>query len=84
MQHRTTKGFRNAYNALPSGIQLLADKSFALLRTDPKHPSLYFKKVPAGWSARVGLQYRALAAERSYGFLWYWIGTHAEYDKLIK
>ena len=84
MQHRTTKGFRKAYQNLPSDIRLLADKSFALLKADAKHPSLHFKKVPTGWSARVGLQHRALAIERNYGFLWVWIGTHAEYDKLNK
>ena len=84
MQHRTTKGFRKAYEELPADVRLLANKSFQLLKADPKHPSLHFKKVPAGWSARVGLHHRALAIERSYGFLWYWIGTHADYDRLIK
>ena len=84
MQHRRTKSFREAYEALPPDTQLLADKSFQLLKSDLKHPSLKFKKVPAGWAARVGLHYRALAVERPYGFLWFWIGTHAEYDKLIK
>lgn len=84
MQHRKTKEFRQAYEALSPETRQLADKCFVLLKADPKHPSIRFKKVPAGWSARVGLNCRALAVERAYGFLWYWIGDHAEYDRLIK
>jgi len=49
----------------------------------PRHPSLQFKKVGPYWSARVGARHRALAAEASDGFVWFWIGTHAEYDKLL-
>jgi len=36
------------------------------------------------WSARVGLDYRALATPVDDGFLWFWIGTHGEYDRLIR
>src|SRR4051794_28362303 len=35
------------------------------------------------WSARVGLHYRALAVEVQNGVLWFWVGTHAEYDRLV-
>ena len=48
---------------MPKDVQSLADKSYALLRTNPAHPSLHFKKVAQFWSARVGLHYRALAVE---------------------
>jgi hypothetical protein len=44
-------------------VQQLADENFALLKSNPQHPSLHFKKVGRFWSARVGLQYRALAVE---------------------
>ena len=84
MQHRTTKEFRKALAALPIETRELADRCFKLLKADPKHPSLHLKKVPAGWSARVGIHYRALAVERPYGFLWFWIGPHGGYDTLIK
>jgi hypothetical protein len=46
--------------------------------------SLQFKKIGQLWSARVGLHHRALAAEDGEGFIWVWIGTHAEYERLIK
>jgi len=45
---------------------------------------LHFKKVGAFWSARVGIHYRALAFEDKDDFIWVWIGTHEEYDRLIK
>lgn len=64
-------------------IRSLAKKNFQLLKADPSHPSLQFKKVGKVWSARVGSNYRAVATPIEGGFLWVWIGTHAEYDKLL-
>jgi hypothetical protein len=61
-----------------------ADHSFALLKHDPRHPSLQLKKIGRFWSARVGLRYRALAVEESGDLVWFWIGSHAEYDALIR
>jgi hypothetical protein len=80
--HAATSRFWRCYTALPKDIQTLADKSYALLKSDPKHPSLHFKKLGDLWSVRVGLHHRALAVEVEDGLLWVWIGTHAEYDKL--
>jgi hypothetical protein len=64
-------------------IRGLADKNFELLKADSLHPSLHFKKVGKVWSVRVGFHYRAVAVPIEEGFLWVWIGTHAEYDKLL-
>jgi hypothetical protein len=65
-------------------VKVVADKSFALLQSDPHYPSLHFKKIDVEvWSVRVGIGHRALALSSSDGFDWFWIGTHAEYDKLI-
>jgi hypothetical protein len=64
-------------------VRALADKSFELLKSDPHHPSLRFKRVGRFRSVRVGLHYRALAVEVPDGVLWFWIGTHAEYDDLV-
>ncbi len=69
------------YQALPLDVRYLADKSFALLKSDPRHPSLHFKKLGQLWSVRVGNHYRALGTEVESGIYWIWIGTHAEYDK---
>ncbi|MBK5970873.1 ParE family toxin-like protein [Thiorhodovibrio winogradskyi] len=60
-----------------------ADAAYALLRDNPRHPSLRFKKVGALWSARVTLDYRALAVEAPNGYVWFWIGQHDEYEKII-
>jgi len=53
------------------------------MKQNPRHASLHFKKVGQYWSERVGLNYRALAVQASDGFIWFWIGTHAEYDNLL-
>ena len=83
MKHSASSRFWERYAALPEEIQALADKSYALLKTDSKHPSLHFKKLGKFWSARVGLHHRALAVEVEGEMLWVWIGTHAEYDRLV-
>lgn len=72
------------YRQLPPEIRELADKNFALLKSDPRHPSLRLKKLEGAeiWSVRVGLRYRALARHRDEGFVWFWIGRHDEYDRL--
>jgi hypothetical protein len=53
------------------------------MKRDPRHPSLHLKKVGPYWSVRIGRRYRALAAEVDDGLLWFWIGSHSDYDKLI-
>lgn len=83
MSHFASPSFWECYNDLPKNIQALADKNFGLLKEDRSHPSLHLKKVGTYWSARVGRRYRALAVEIDEGLLWFWIGTHAEYDQLI-
>jgi len=69
---------------LPAHVQNVADQAYARLKEDPRHPSLYFKKVGRFWSVRVGVQYRALAVEAAEGLIWFWIGTHADYDRLLR
>ena len=83
MRYYASPSFWQLYAKLPKHIQNLADKNFALLKENPQHPSLHLKKVDLYWSVRVGARYRALAVEKEEGILWFWIGTHAEYDKLL-
>jgi hypothetical protein len=64
-------------------VQSTADRAYELLKVDPNHPSLHFKKVGKYWSVRAGQSHRALGTEVKQGILWFWIGTHAEYDNLI-
>ena len=84
MTHRASPAFWACYHALPAPIQALADKAIVLLKTDHRHPALHFKRVGAFWSARVGLHHRALGVQIPEGVLWFWIGTHAEYDTLVR
>lgn len=81
--HRTTPQFWERFYALPEPIQRLARKNFELLKANPSYPSLHFKKVGQYWSVRIGLSYRALAVEDGADFIWVWIGSHDEYDRLI-
>jgi hypothetical protein len=75
--------FWDLYDRLPEGIQVQADKQYALFSRNPWHPSLRFKRVGPFWSARVSYSYRALAARDGDVLTWFWIGTHADYDKLL-
>ena len=84
MRHRTTREFRKLYEELPQEIKELANKNFELLKKDPLHPSLHFKKVGKLWSVRIGDSYRALALKDGDEFIWFWIGTHEEYNLIMK
>lgn len=86
MNHFTLPRFWELYNQLPAEVRRLADKNYRILKINPNHPSLHFKKIGQGqqlWSVRVGISYRALGRETDRGIVWFWIGSHAEYDRLI-
>jgi len=68
---------------LPENIKKLADKNFELLKKNPYHPSLHLKKVGKYWSVRVGKKYRAIGIEIKEGIIWFWIGKHSEYEKIV-
>jgi len=67
VNHYTDPDFWATYNRLPDAIRELADKSFALLKSSPSHPSLRLKKIGLVHSVRVGLHYRALATDHPDG-----------------
>jgi hypothetical protein len=83
LTHLTSSEFWVLYSRLPQEIQELADKSYALLKTNPRHPSLQLKRIEELWSVRVGQHYRALGIDAPGGIQWIWIGSHADYDKHI-
>jgi len=81
---RTTRAFWDSFNRLPPEVQKLARHTFDRWLKDPFHTSLRFKPVKPGvWAVRVGLHYRALSRRAGDQVRWFWIGTHAEYDKLM-
>lgn len=83
MSHHASPDFWACYRSLPEDVQKVADNAYQRLKQDPWHPSLHFKKVGRFWSVRVGSHHRALAVEATDGLVWFWIGTHADYDKLV-
>ena len=86
MKHTASKRFWQCFEALPADVQSHARRSYALLKAEPSHPSLHFKILGNGkfHSVRIGLYYRALGIPAQGGIHWFWIGTHAEYDKLVR
>jgi hypothetical protein len=84
VRYRATPDFWYHYRQLPDEIQSLADRCYDLLKQDSRYPSLHVKKVGQFWSVRIGIHYRALAVEENDDIAWFWIGTHAEYDRLLR
>ena len=83
MKHLASPRFWSHYRNLPDAVRNLADKNFELLKAHPHHPSLHLKKIGELWSVRVGAHYRALGRDAGDGIVWFWIGSHADYDKLV-
>jgi hypothetical protein len=86
LNSRTSERFRSTFGRLPVGVQTRARAAYRLFRQDPSHPSLRFKHVHASraiYSVRIGLAYRALALRDGEDLIWFWIGSHADYDQLL-
>jgi hypothetical protein len=82
-----TKEFRKRLSQLPEAVQEQAARAYELWRSDPHHPSLHFKRVnpsPPIYSVRIGISYRALGLRDEEQIYWFWIGSHAEYDDLLR
>ena len=74
------------YRALPEHVRQQARQAYALFQQNPNHPSLRFRQVhptQAIFSARVGLHYRAVGVREGNDIFWFWIGSHAEYDRVL-
>ena len=86
MKSKTTEQFRRLLANLPQHVQKRARDAYRLFRANPNHPSLQFKPVqgrPTYFSARIGMGHRALGVRNKDRIVWFWIGTHSEYDKLV-
>lgn len=87
MTSSVTQEFRQRLAQLSEVVQAQAARAYALWRSDPYHNSLQFKRVSQRqpiYSVRVGLGYRALGLREGEHVYWYWIGSHAEYDELLR
>ncbi len=85
MRHFASSKFWQCFENLPATIQKQARDSYKLLKSNPVHPSLQFKSIKNGkfYSVRVSINYRALGVSVPDGVQWFWIGSHADYDKLL-
>ena len=75
------------FRKLPDRIKRLARRNYRLWETNPNHPSLQFRRVGKKYpvySVRVGIGWRALGVRQEDTMVWFWIGSHAEYDRLLK
>lgn len=86
MKSKTTKRFRSGFNSLPKSVQRQAREAYRLFKNNPYHPSLNFKQVDSKqriYSVRISLHYRAVGRWVGDEVIWFWIGSHAEYDKIL-
>ena len=87
MISHATPEFWACYAELPDAIKVRARAAYAMWRENPRHPSLHFKSLPANgeevFSVRIGLHWRALGIRDGDEMIWFWIGSHADYDRLI-
>jgi hypothetical protein len=87
MKSRTTRRFREAFGKLPEQIQTQARDAYRLFLQDPQHPSLRFKRVHPSdpiYSVRITRSHRALGVLVGDEVVWFWIGNHDEYERLIR
>ena len=86
MQSRTTRQIWRLFSDLPLDAQRAAKRAYRLFESNPAHPGLQFKKLEDEeniYSVRIGLDYRALSVRNNDRLVWYWIGNHSEYDRLL-
>jgi hypothetical protein len=81
-----TKNFVKLYGALPEKVKIIARKNYKIWKKNPSHPSINFKEIKeqAGvYSIRIGLGWRALGVIQNDSIIWFWIGSHSDYNKMI-
>lgn len=86
MISHTTKDFWECFNYLPQDIQKQAEKAYKIWNNNPFYPSLYFRQIhqiEPIFSVRITLGFRALGLKEKDTITWFWIGSHAEYNRLI-
>ncbi|MCX6156810.1 MAG: hypothetical protein NTY74_02395 [Ignavibacteriae bacterium] len=84
---RITDEFRKSFDALPKEVQSKALSKFKIWKNNPGHPSLRFKQIHNSkpvYSIRISIGFRALGLKEDATIIWFWIGSHSDYDKLLK
>jgi hypothetical protein len=86
MKSQINDDFLKFYRRLPTDIRQQARKAYRLFQQDPYHPSLNFKSIHPSqpfYSARISRGYRTVGIRSDDKIIWFWIGSHADYDRLI-
>ena len=86
MNSRTTKRFRQMLSKLPTNIRQQAKEAYRLFIENSRHPSLQFKKVHNAesiYAVRININYRAVGIIENGVIVWFWIGPHTEYERLL-
>jgi hypothetical protein len=86
MRSFTSRRFREQYASQPEPVRSQALRAYRLFLSNPAHPGLNFKKVDEVghvYSVRIGRGYRALGTMEGPEIIWFWIGPHSEYDRLL-
>ena len=87
MTSSITRAFRRHLSRLSPQAQRQATQAYRLWRSDPYHSSLQFKQVSPRqpiFAVRIGMGHRALGLREGDHIFWFWIGSHADYDQLLK
>jgi plasmid maintenance system killer protein len=87
VKSRTTAQFRKMYADLPKQVQEQTRKAYLQFKQDSSYPSLRFKKIHPKlpiYSARINKNYRAVGQLEGDTAIWFWIGSHSEYDMLLE
>ena len=74
------------FSELPAEVQRQARRAYRVFTQNPNHPSLRFKPVHPTrpiYSARISVDYRVVGVLEKDEIVWYWIGSHADYDSLL-
>jgi hypothetical protein len=86
VQSHTTAAFRKRLQAAPEPIQQKAREAYDLWSQNPAHPSLRYKKIHSTlpiYSVRIDLDWRAVGVLQQGVMVWFFIGSHDEYENLI-
>lgn len=87
MNSKTTDRFWKCHVGLPDKIKKQAKEAYQKFINDPYHPSLHFKRIHSTrpiFSVRITIDYRAIGLLKNNEIIWFWIGSHSEYEKMIK
>ena len=87
MNSKATKRFWKCYKLLPVEIKESSKKAYVRFKDDPWHPSIHFKRIHSTqpiYSVRINKDYRAVGVLKNGKIVWFWIGSHSEYDRLLK